>query len=108
MRRPVHHRRPTPRALPASAPGRAGAAGRRAAAAALGSRLTASLRARVRAVFLSGLRERVPTRHSVALCFMFGPLGLLSHGLTRAGARALQRRALRRRAELLLSSLDWD
>jgi len=39
---------------------------------------------------------------------MFGPLGLLSHGLTRAGARALQRRALRRRAELLLSSLDWD
>jgi hypothetical protein len=81
---------------------------RRAAAAALGSLLTARLRARRRAVFLSGLRERVPTRHSVALCFMFGPLGLLSHGLTRAGARALQRRALRRRAELLLSSLDWD
>ncbi len=89
-------------------PGRAKAAGRRAAAAATGGRLTASLRARRRAVFLSGLRERVPTRHSVALCFMFGPLGLLSHGLTRAAARAAARRALRRRAELLLSSLDWD
>ena len=40
-----------------------------------------------RSVFLSGLSERVPTGHSVVLCFMFGPLGVLSHTLTRAASR---------------------
>ena len=45
-----------------------------------------------RSVFLSGLAERVPTGHSVVLCFIFGPLGVLSHMLTRAGGRAWQRR----------------
>lgn len=37
-----------------------------------------------RAVLLDGLRLLVPTAHSVLLCFMVGPLGLLSHLLTRA------------------------
>lgn len=36
-----------------------------------------------RAVLLDGLRNAVPTGHSVALCCMFGPLGVLSHLLTR-------------------------
>ena len=44
-----------------------------------------------RSVFLSGLSERVPTGHSVVLCFMFGPLGVLSHMLTCAASRMLQR-----------------
>ena len=48
-----------------------------------------------RSVFLSGLSERVPTGHSVVLCFMFGPLGVLSHMLTRGASRAWQRRRKR-------------
>ncbi|KAF8072604.1 U3 small nucleolar RNA-associated-like protein [Scenedesmus sp. PABB004] len=36
-----------------------------------------------RAVLMDGLRQLVPTAHSVLLCFMVGPLGLLSHVLTR-------------------------
>lgn len=36
-----------------------------------------------RAVMGDGLSCEVPTAHSVLLCFMFGPLGLLSHVLTR-------------------------
>ena len=35
-----------------------------------------------REVFLDGLRHNVFTSHSVLLCFMFGPTGLLSHWLT--------------------------
>lgn len=35
------------------------------------------------AVLLDGLRNAVPTPHSVALCCMFGPLGVLSHLATR-------------------------
>jgi len=34
-------------------------------------------------VLLDGLRNSVPTGHSVALCCMFGPLGVLSHLITR-------------------------
>jgi hypothetical protein len=34
-------------------------------------------------VLLDGLRLLVPTAHSVLLCFMVGPLGLLSHLATR-------------------------
>ena len=34
----------------------------------------------------------VPTPHSLALCFMAGPLGLLSHLATKALARALFKR----------------
>jgi hypothetical protein len=36
-----------------------------------------------RLVFLDGLHHRVPTAHSTLLCFMVGPLGLLSHLLTK-------------------------
>eukprot|EP00775_Hariotina_reticulata_P010512 gene10512-10671_t len=36
-----------------------------------------------RAVLMDGLRQLVPTAHSVLLCFMVGPLGLLSHLVTR-------------------------
>mmetsp|Transcript_14324 Transcript_14324/g.22215 ORF Transcript_14324/g.22215 Transcript_14324/m.22215 type:complete len:123 (-) Transcript_14324:228-596(-) len=35
-------------------------------------------------VWIDGLRNRVFTSHSVFLCLMFGPLGLLSHLATRA------------------------
>ncbi len=31
---------------------------------------------------MDGLRRRIPTRHSIVLCFLFGPIGLLSHLLT--------------------------
>jgi Domain of unknown function (DUF4281) len=31
---------------------------------------------------MDGLRRRIPTRHSLVLCFMFGPVGLLSHMIT--------------------------
>lgn len=36
-----------------------------------------------RQVFLDGLQERVETRHSLVLCLMFGPIGILSHSLTK-------------------------
>ncbi|DBB15814.1 TPA: hypothetical protein ACH3X3_004011 [Trebouxia sp. C0006] len=42
-----------------------------------------------RHVFLDGLRKQVVTAHSIVLCFMFGPTGLLSHMFT---SRALQGR----------------
>ena len=42
------------------------------------------------AVLLDGLRGGVPTGVSVALCFMFGPLGLLAHLATKAAAGALR------------------
>lgn len=35
-------------------------------------------------VWQDGLRHGVPTSHSAVLCFMVGPLGLLTHLLTRA------------------------
>lgn len=44
-----------------------------------------------RGVFLDGVRHGVWTAHSVVLCFMFGPLGLLSHWLTKAAAKMLGR-----------------
>jgi hypothetical protein len=34
-------------------------------------------------VLLDGLKQGVPTGHSIALCCMFGPLGVLSHLATR-------------------------
>ena len=42
-------------------------------------------------MLLDGLRTGVPTGLSVGLCFMFGPLGLLAHLATKAGAGALRR-----------------
>lgn len=45
------------------------------------------------AVMRDGLATATPVRHSVALCLMFGPLGLLSHAATRAGVAAWRRRA---------------
>lgn len=39
-------------------------------------------------VWQDGLLHGVPTRHSAILCFMAGPLGLLSHLLTKALWRA--------------------
>lgn len=32
---------------------------------------------------MDGLRQLIPTWHSVLLCFMVGPLGVLSHLATR-------------------------
>lgn len=37
-----------------------------------------------RAVLIDGIKCMVKTTHSVLLCFMFGPTGLLSHTLTKA------------------------
>ncbi|KAG1654932.1 hypothetical protein FOA52_004718 [Chlamydomonas sp. UWO 241] len=42
-----------------------------------------------RTVFIDGLQWGVPTSHSVFLCFMFGPLGLMSHFITRKVASVL-------------------
>ncbi|GLI62924.1 hypothetical protein VaNZ11_005775 [Volvox africanus] len=36
-----------------------------------------------REIALDGIRTSNPTAHSVLLCFFFGPMGLLSHALTR-------------------------
>jgi len=36
-----------------------------------------------RHVYLDGLQKKVLTAHSIILCFMFGPTGLLSHMLTK-------------------------
>ncbi|WIA28582.1 hypothetical protein OEZ86_011122 [Tetradesmus obliquus] len=44
-----------------------------------------------RAVVMDGLRHLVPTCHSVWLCFMVGPLGLLSHLATRAAVHKLRK-----------------
>ncbi|KAI8474587.1 MAG: hypothetical protein J3K34DRAFT_125662 [Monoraphidium minutum] len=41
-----------------------------------------------RAVLFDGLKHLVPTVHSVALCCMFGPLGVLSHLATRWAVHA--------------------
>lgn len=35
-------------------------------------------------VYADGLREGIPTAHSLVLCFMVGPLGLVSHLVTKA------------------------
>ncbi|CAK0782465.1 hypothetical protein CVIRNUC_005701 [Coccomyxa viridis] len=47
--------------------------------------------AQAREVWLDGLRHAIPTGHSIILCFMFGPLGMLSHMTT----RTVQRRSKR-------------
>ncbi|CAL8470955.1 g10497 [Coccomyxa elongata] len=43
-----------------------------------------------REVWLDGLRHGVFTAHSLVFCFMFGPIGVLSHMMTRAAARRRQ------------------
>lgn len=43
-----------------------------------------------RHVYLDGLRKRVFTAHSIILCFMFGPTGLLSHMFTNSFAQRRQ------------------
>ncbi|BDA45445.1 probable protein ABA DEFICIENT 4, chloroplastic [Coccomyxa sp. Obi] len=40
-----------------------------------------------REVWLDGLRGGVFTAHSLVFCFMFGPIGVLSHMMTKAAAR---------------------
>lgn len=37
-----------------------------------------------RFVYIDGQRHGIPVRHSLLLCFMFGPLGLLFHMMTKA------------------------
>ena len=54
-----------------------------------------------REVWVDGLTHRVATGHSVILCFMFGPLGVLSHMITR---RALCPRQDRSQAGLAKGS----
>ena len=36
-----------------------------------------------RYVFMDGQRHSIPTRHSLVLCYLFGPIGLMSHMATR-------------------------
>ncbi|DBA68859.1 TPA: hypothetical protein ACH3X2_013341 [Trebouxia sp. C0005] len=43
-----------------------------------------------RHVYLDGLRKQVVTLHSIVLCFMFGPTGLLSHMFTSKAAQGRQ------------------
>ncbi|KAL0019712.1 hypothetical protein WJX77_002752 [Trebouxia sp. C0004] len=43
-----------------------------------------------RHVYLDGLKKQVVTAHSIVLCFMFGPTGLLSHMFTSRGAQGRQ------------------
>lgn len=43
-----------------------------------------------RHVYLDGLRNQVVTAHSIVLCFMFGPTGLLSHMVTSRAAQGHQ------------------
>lgn len=42
-------------------------------------------------VYADGLKTGTFTAHSVILCFMVGPLGLLSHVITNAAVRAWRR-----------------
>ncbi len=46
-----------------------------------------------RDVLIDGILRSVATGHSIALCFMSGPLGLLSHLLTRQLAGLMSRKA---------------
>ena len=47
-----------------------------------------------RMVYLDGERNRVFTPHSLLLCLFFGPLGILSHVLTRWGTGLARGEAL--------------
>ncbi|GIL74881.1 hypothetical protein Vretimale_2460 [Volvox reticuliferus] len=51
---------------------------------------------------LEGLRQGIPTAHSVLLCSVFGPLGLLSHFATKALSTAIP--ALKEEAVVTLKS----
>ena len=42
-----------------------------------------------REVWLDGLRHGVAVGHSLGLCFMFGPLGMLSHMITRRASKRM-------------------
>eukprot|EP00271_Cylindrocystis_brebissonii_P006668 TRINITY_DN19434_c0_g1_i1.p1 TRINITY_DN19434_c0_g1~~TRINITY_DN19434_c0_g1_i1.p1 ORF type:complete len:321 (-),score=8.87 TRINITY_DN19434_c0_g1_i1:402-1364(-) len=53
-----------------------------------------------RNTYLDGLRSEVETRHSVTLCLMFGPFGLVSHQVTKALSSFLQRRSKQRHREM--------
>ena len=46
-----------------------------------------------RFILIDGLHQSITTGHSVALCFLFGPLGLLSHFVTRLLTSMGSRRA---------------
>ncbi|GAX80989.1 hypothetical protein CEUSTIGMA_g8424.t1 [Chlamydomonas eustigma] len=46
-----------------------------------------------REIYVQGIQEAVSTRHSLALCFMFGPLGLLSHTITKSALMPRNKRA---------------
>ncbi|KAJ7971227.1 protein ABA DEFICIENT 4, chloroplastic [Quillaja saponaria] len=41
-----------------------------------------------RVVFHDGLKNQIVTRHSVSLCFLFCPVGILSHVITKAMTRS--------------------
>ncbi|KAL9148280.1 hypothetical protein ABFS82_12G031900 [Erythranthe guttata] len=41
-----------------------------------------------RQVYYDGLQENIETRHSVTLCLLFCPIGVLSHFITKALTRA--------------------
>ena len=45
-----------------------------------------------REVWRDGVKHGIATGHSIILCFMFGPLGMLSHMVTRKANSALQQR----------------
>lgn len=38
----------------------------------------------IRQVYLDGLEENIETRHSVCLCLLFCPIGILTHFITKA------------------------
>jgi Domain of unknown function (DUF4281) len=57
-----------------------------------GTHVDKTPRLRCRWVYADGLRERVPTPHSIILCFMAGPLGLVTHVVTKALVGAVRRR----------------
>eukprot|EP00899_Mesostigma_viride_P022499 jgi/Mesvir1/3433/Mv11931-RA.1 len=50
-------------------------------------------------VFLDGLQQNVETRHSLVLCMMFGPTGLVCHYFTKALAGLFADGRLSKRAE---------
>lgn len=43
-------------------------------------------------MYADGLRNGIPTAHSLVLCFMMGPLGLLSHLVTKAVVEGVRNR----------------
>lgn len=60
-----------------------------------------------RHVYLDGMRAGVPTRLSLVLCMMFGPLGLLAHLITRARPFTTDIHLAHRSLLLVPLSLVW-